>query len=476
MSTAAPPTPAAPGRPGRGVTATWWYTWLSVAFLFVLFTATAGAWIAADETAPIPLRAAVLALFALATAASINHFRHARPGLWAGHGALRSAAVLMIPAALAYAVSLGHPSWRALGALPIVTALSVLAAERPRGWCASLMVGIAVAVIGHYWVATALAESLGAGVSSEQAQAWEPMLRYAVFYALGCPFMVLLSLWFWTVVLRLDDARVVETELAVARERLRFAADLHDIQGHHLQVIALKTELAERLLDRDPVAARTQLRETRAAAREALEETRGLVQGLRQVSLGEELENAADVLGAAGIACERRAQAEPRDPEVRRLLGLAVREATTNLLRHASPTTTSFVLTREAAGTVGEDGGTGAATGGDDAGTGPRWRLAIVNDGVVEHTDAPGVIGARGAPGTGTGLLGLRDRLEPLCGTVAAGGGDGRFRLEVVVPERRADSPSTTGTTGTPGTATTTSTGSTAADPAPAARTEETAA
>ena len=63
------------------MTATWWYTWLSVAFLFVLFTATAASWVAVDEAAPMPLRAAVLVLFALATATSIHHLRHVRPGL-----------------------------------------------------------------------------------------------------------------------------------------------------------------------------------------------------------------------------------------------------------------------------------------------------------------------------------------------------------------------------------------------------------
>lgn len=91
----------------------------------------------------------------------------------------------------------------------------------------------------------------------------------------------------------------------MARERLRFASDLHDIQGHHIQVIALKAELADRLLasndDKHRQVAQAAIGEVRALAEEAQAETRQLVRDLRVVSLGEELDNAKDVLGAVGI-------------------------------------------------------------------------------------------------------------------------------------------------------------------------------
>ena len=107
--------------------------------------------------------------------------------------------------------------------------------------------------------------------------------------------------WFWELVHRLEAARRLEGQLAVADERLRFAADLHDIQGHHLQVIALKSELATRLAEADPPAAAAQMAEVQEHARTALADTREVVQGYRQTPLTEELANATRVLEAAGI-------------------------------------------------------------------------------------------------------------------------------------------------------------------------------
>ncbi|MFC3276308.1 GNAT family N-acetyltransferase, partial [Agromyces mediolanus] len=119
------------------------------------------------------------------------------------------------------------------------------------------------------------------------------------------------------------------------QERLRFASDLHDIQGHHLQVISLKSELAERLLERDPERARALVHEVRLIAKEALEETRSLVAGYRQVAFDEELENAREVLAASGAVCTLRLGPVPSGHEVQRALGSVVREATTNILRHS---------------------------------------------------------------------------------------------------------------------------------------------
>src|SRR5690606_17627844 len=161
----------------------------------------------------------------------------------------------------------------------------------------------------------------------------------------------LLSAWWWDVVVRLDGARRDAGQLAVARERRRFASDLHDIQGHHLQVIALKAELAERLPDRDPVTAREHGHEERRLARTALEETRAFVRDLRQASLEEELANAQDVLRAAGAATSLRA-VEVEDAAARTLFGLAVREAATNVLRHSEAATVTITLEHRAEETV----------------------------------------------------------------------------------------------------------------------------
>ncbi|MEV8634807.1 histidine kinase [Streptosporangium sp. NPDC051023] len=194
-------------------------------------------------------------------------------------------------------------------------------------------------------------------------------------------------LWAWDVAERLNAARQLSAELAVKDERLRFAADLHDIQGHHLQVIALKSELAARLAEADPARAAAEMKEVRRLATDALRDTRAVVRGYRRVTLKEEIANATRVLAAAGI--DARMELDPAAPDLlpdpgRRLLGLVMREATTNVLRHS----------RARYAEVGY-----RITGG-------LARLTVANDGASEH---PGT-GREAAPGTG--LRTLAERLQ----------------------------------------------------------------
>nr|WP_245190114.1 histidine kinase [Leucobacter exalbidus] len=225
------------------------------------------------------------------------------------------------------------------------------------------------------------------------------------------------SVWWWRVVERLDDSRRVAGELAVTQERLRFAADLHDIQGHHLQVIALKAELAERLQGHDAAASAAQLAEIRGIAKEALEETRALVAGLREVALEDELENAREVLTLAGAACsleidDLELRAHPR---VQRVLALCVREGTTNILRHSAATSAAITLRR------GET----------------SFDLVLSNNGASQNGPAA-ADGARGAGqplGTlGSGLASLKRRIEEIGGTLVIAHDADQFTLRVCVP------------------------------------------
>jgi two-component system, NarL family, sensor histidine kinase DesK len=151
--------------------------------------------------------------------------------------------------------------------------------------------------------------------------------------------IILGPLWAWDVAGRLNQARRLSAELAVKDERLRFAADLHDIQGHHLQVIALKSELAARLAQTDPARATAEMQEVRRLAAEALRDTRAVVQGYRRTALDDEIANATRVLAAADIDARMRLDADAGTDRLsetsRNLLGLVVREATTNVLRHS---------------------------------------------------------------------------------------------------------------------------------------------
>ena len=126
-------------------------------------------------------------------------------------------------------------------------------------------------------------------------------------YALFCVAQV----WIWDVTMRLDKARTAEAEVAVLRERLRFAGDLHDIQGHQLQAIALKAQLAARLIGVDDELARRHAGDAHALALEALGETRELVQGYRRVGL-------ADRARERGRASSRRRASRRRSRARRR--------------------------------------------------------------------------------------------------------------------------------------------------------------
>ncbi len=234
---------------------------------------------------------------------------------------------------------------------------------------------------------------------------------FVVIYGVLLPLMLISSLWLWRIVRRLDEARHLAAELAVTQERLRFAADLHDVQGHHLQVIALKAELVERTLAAKPDYAAEQVGEIRVIAKEALEETRSLVAGLREVELGDELENAREVLTLSGAECALEVSETPASVEARRVLGFAVREATTNILRHSEATSATISL--------------GPARGG--------FELVVVNDGIAT---GPGGAPDAGPDGrSGSGLAGLRARVSVLGGTLSAMPVRTSFELRLWLPE-----------------------------------------
>ncbi|MGG7509691.1 sensor histidine kinase [Plantibacter sp. YIM 135249] len=218
--------------------------------------------------------------------------------------------------------------------------------------------------------------------------------------------MPLSAVWVLQVVLRFEEARRMASELAVAKERLRFATDLHDIQGHHLQVIALKSELAERLMAERPDAARVEIADIRVIAQEALDDTRAVVNDYRSVTVAVEARNAAAVLRSAGIRCEARLEATELPTSVGALFAIAIREAATNVLRHSRATDASIELVRDSA----------------DA-----YRLTVTN-----NAPGPRRLG-------GTGLTGLAERVATQHGTVETTRTDDAFTLIVRVPVPSTD-------------------------------------
>lgn len=129
-----------------------------------------------------------------------------------------------------------------------------------------------------------------------------------------------------------DELRM---ELATSEERESIARDVHDLVGHLLTVVKLKAELAERLVDRDPAAARAELAEISRLAGEAIAGVRGTVTGLRSQGLAEQLRASAAALGSAGIEVEVRGEPSALSPAQSLPASWILREATTNVLRHA---------------------------------------------------------------------------------------------------------------------------------------------
>lgn len=155
--------------------------------------------------------------------------------------------------------------------------------------------------------------------------------------------VILMIQGYWGIIDDLEIAQEAEAELGIMRERVRFASDLHDIQGHTLHVVNLKVALAEELVHRDPDRAITELREVYAHVEETIRETKNLAYAQRKLNLRAELENARNLLDAAGVTVRITHGGKTRDG-IGELLGQVLREATTNILRHAQATRVTITL------------------------------------------------------------------------------------------------------------------------------------
>jgi two-component system sensor histidine kinase DesK len=209
-------------------------------------------------------------------------------------------------------------------------------------------------------------------------------------------------------VAELRAAREEIARLAVAEERLRFARDLHDLLGHSLSLITLKTELAGRLLPDAPEKAAAEIQDVEGVARRALREVREAVAGYRQPTLDRELYGARETLEAAGISCriENRVGVLPNALDA--VLAWTVREGVTNVIRHSRARRCEILLTRD----------------------GDEVRAEITDDGRGSSPEGTGVI-------TGSGLRGLAERVESSSGGFEARSlPEGGFRLRVSLPLR----------------------------------------
>ncbi|GAA3236218.1 hypothetical protein GCM10020256_54700 [Streptomyces thermocoprophilus] len=303
---------------------------------------------------------------------------------------------------------------------------------------------------------------------------------------IGIAYGTFLSTMVTSAILSLSEAvrelRAAREELArraVEEERLRFSRDLHDLLGHTLSVIVVKSEAARRLAPRDLDASLAQLRDIESVGRQALTEIREAVTGYRENSLTTELDRARSALSAAGVEPTVRRSGPPLSAATEALLGWVIREAVTNAVRHSGAHHCDITVhgTQDRVRLTITDDGRGAGGGRARAGgrrSGGRWTTGAgrrttvggpVDDGRGPAEDGRGAGGRRSggrwttgagrrrrrrprmrdprpggpalspSPVGGTGLKGLRERLAAAGGTLTAGPGPrGGFRVVAELP------------------------------------------
>jgi two-component system sensor histidine kinase DesK len=197
--------------------------------------------------------------------------------------------------------------------------------------------------------------------------------------------------------LRLSQDEV--RRLAIAAERERIGRDLHDLLGHTLSLVVIKSALARRLIAHDPQAATAELADIERVARQSLAEVREAVTGMRATALAGELASARLMLEASDISLDFNAVDAPLSAESEAVLAMGLREAVTNVQRHAQATRVEVNLSNDAQMTelsVRDNGRGGASKQGNGL-TGMRERLATLGGSLLLES----------APGQGT-LLRMR--------------------------------------------------------------------
>lgn len=191
--------------------------------------------------------------------------------------------------------------------------------------------------------------------------------------------------------------------LATIAERERISRDLHDLLGHTLSLITLKAELAGKLATRDAQAALREIKDIETTARTALSEVRAAVTGYRQVGFAYELDTARASLAAANIQLAAQVQPFAFPPAAENVMSLALREAVTNIVRHARAATRCDVT------------------------------LALEHGMVVLRVADDGGAADLKAIRAGNGLTGMHERVSALGGRLVVSGGRG-LTLELTLP------------------------------------------
>jgi two-component system sensor histidine kinase DesK len=225
---------------------------------------------------------------------------------------------------------------------------------------------------------------------------------FTVWYStLISGFIVATILVLFSAIRELRETREELARTAVSEERLRFARDLHDLLGHTLSVMVVKAQAVRKLIPRDGGLAVEQAGDIETIGRDALRQVRLAVSGYRGQGLSAEIDGARTALRDSGIELVVRQRGTPLPEETGALLGWAVREGVTNVIRHSGAANCEIAV----------DGRDGTAV------------LAIRDD------------GCGGSAAKGNGLQGLTERIGGAGGRIEAGPAEpGGYLLTVTLP------------------------------------------
>lgn len=226
-----------------------------------------------------------------------------RPIQWAAFAVLIACAALTIPAV----------GGNALSFVPFIMSFASYGLTRPAHW---------ITIAGGIGVAAAVVILLPDGID------------YAAVLAI-IVLLATVNTVTTALIVRSVQAQQLEVELATSEGREAVARDVHDLIGHSLTVVRVKAQLARRLIATDPERADAELADIEALTAEALAGVRETVAGVRGATLADELVTSRDVLRSAGVGFVVEGDAEALSPVQAITASWILREATTNVLRHA---------------------------------------------------------------------------------------------------------------------------------------------
>jgi two-component system sensor histidine kinase DesK len=275
----------------------------------------------------------------------------------------------------------------------IVYACGLLGGVRPRRLAFSLLAGVAVVVL-------ALVLLRGLGLWD-----WLPTLFFGAMTAMVAMYSAAYALQSAELAASHDEAR----RLAVVAERERIARDVHDLLGHTLTAVAVKADLAGRLIDADPARAKAEIEDIRRTARSALADVRSALTGMRSTRLATELATARRALDSAGIALTLEGVLPPMPPSVETALAFVLLEGVTNVVRHAQARQcrVDFGLAQGAATMLIRDSRQ------------PAQALPLPTELDLPQTFPQTVPPSAAQPAEGHGIAGMRQRLAEVGGTLA---------------------------------------------------------